>query len=95
MSRNAVICCHDFPALGGDSLTWASGGMADALDLGSSVAIRVGSSPTSPTIYVLQNVRHRTAGKHIELPAVLGKEPSYAHLEKHLEFRTRNLVCSQ
>lgn len=24
----------------------------DALDLGSSVAIRVGSSPTSPTIYV-------------------------------------------
>jgi hypothetical protein len=26
--------------------------MADALDLGSSVAIRVGSSPTSPTIYV-------------------------------------------
>ncbi len=26
--------------------------MADALDLGSSVAIRVGSSPTSPTIYI-------------------------------------------
>lgn len=27
-------------------------GKGEALDLGSSVAIRVGSSPTSPTIYV-------------------------------------------
>lgn len=37
-------------------IPWADGGMVDALVLGTSEAIRAGSSPVLPTTFVIQKV---------------------------------------
>src|SRR6185503_14017133 len=69
-----VSCLSSFP---GSYCHWASGGMADALDLGSSVAIRGGSSPPSPTIYVSAERRFSFWGRNFSL------DPTWTPVKKN------------